>query len=202
MKKIWLISILFLLAQKITAQTFADSVFQHRQNYRNDFIKDEHSPLGAQDTAWLRFFAPDKKYRVIATFKMTPDATNFQMPTHSGKAKTYRKYGYLTFVLKGERMQLEVYQSPDLMKIAEYKDHLFVPFNDLTNYEETYGGGRYLDLSLNDIRDNTVVLDFNKSYNPYCAYASGYSCPIPPEANRLPIPIKAGEKMFGKKTEE
>jgi uncharacterized protein (DUF1684 family) len=151
---------------------------------------------------YLRFFWPKERYRVVAKFKATPEATPFQMPTHSGKAKTYRKYGVLSFRLLGAEYHLEVYQSPELIKREELKDHLFVPFNDISNYEETYGGGRYLDLSLRDIVDNTVVLDFNKAYNPYCAYAAGYNCPIPPEANRLPIKILAGEKTFGKKTDE
>ena len=61
------------------------------------------------------------------------------------------------------------------------------------------GGGRYIDLSIVDFTDNTIVLDFNRSYNPYCAYATGYNCPIPPEANRLPLAIRAGEQSFGKK---
>ena len=84
------------------------------------------------------------------------------------------------------------------MKNPKYIDHLFIPFNDLTNYEETYGGGRYIDLSLNDIKDGKVVLDFNKCHNPYCAYSDGYNCPIPPEANRLKVAVKAGEMNFGK----
>jgi uncharacterized protein (DUF1684 family) len=79
---------------------------------------------------------------------------------------------------------------------------LFIPFNDLTNYEETYGGGRYLDVSTTDIVNGKMVVDFNKSYNPYCAYSDGYNCPIPPDANKLQVTIKAGEKNYGKKIEE
>lgn len=97
---------------------------------------------------------------------------------------------------------LEVYQSPALMQKEELKDYLFIPFNDLTNYETTYAGGRYLDISRKDIKNNQVVIDFNKCYNPYCAYASGYSCPIPPAANKLNAKIEAGEKMFGKEVKE
>jgi len=196
--------LLFCLAvyTQASAQRYQDTLYKYRENYKNEFLHDERSPLTAQDTGYLRFYAPDATYRVIAALTITPKATPFSIPTHSGKSKIYRKYGYLTFRLKGEQMELEVYQSPDLMKNEQYKDYLFIPFNDLTNYEETYGGGRYLDLSLKEIQDNKVVLDFNKCYNPYCAYASGYNCPIPPEANRLPVAIKAGEKMYAKKIEE
>ena len=78
----------------------------------------------------------------------------------------------------------------------EYEDYLFIPFNDLTNGNETYDGGRYLDLKTTS--ESTIVIDFNKAYNPYCAYNDKYSCPIPPRENDLPIEIKAGILTFGK----
>jgi uncharacterized protein len=85
-----------------------------------------------------------------------------------------------------------------LMNRPEYADYLFVPFTDATTGNETYGSGRYIDLRLGDIKNNTVLLDFNKCYNPYCAYTSGYNCPIPPKENRLAVAVKAGEKVFPK----
>lgn len=179
-------------------QSHADSIQRHREHYKQEFLTDSNSPLKASDTGYLRFFPPDVAYWVVARFKLTPDTEPFQLPTSSGKTKTYRKYGEAHFKLFGRSYQLDVYQSPDLMKREELKDHLFVPFKDLTNYETTYGGGRYIDLSLQDIVNNTVIIDFNKAYNPYCAFAGGYSCPIPPEANHLRVQIKAGEKQYGK----
>jgi uncharacterized protein (DUF1684 family) len=89
-----------------------------------------------------------------------------------------------------------------LLKDPKYKDHLFIPFTDGTTYTETYGGGRYIDLSVNDIKNGKIELDFNKCYNPYCAYAGGFNCPIPPVENRLPVAIKAGEKLYGKAVKE
>jgi uncharacterized protein (DUF1684 family) len=82
------------------------------------------------------------------------------------------------------------------MRQEEYRDYLFLPFADLTNGEETYGGGRYLDLTIPT--GNTILLDFNKAYNPYCAYNPKYSCPLVPKQNRLDIPIIAGVKAFKK----
>ncbi len=85
------------------------------------------------------------------------------------------------------------------MAVAEYKDQLFLPFTDLTSGEESYAAGRYIDLIFDDILDNKVIIDFNKAYNPYCAYVSGkYNCPIPPRENSLNVAILAGEKNFGK----
>ncbi|HNJ28593.1 MAG TPA: DUF1684 domain-containing protein, partial [Ferruginibacter sp.] len=78
-------------------------------------------------------------------------------------------------------------------------DYLFVPFTDLTTGDESYGSGRYIEFYIQDIQgDGTLQLDFNKAYNPYCAYASGFKCPIPPRENALNVAIKAGEKNFAK----
>jgi hypothetical protein len=98
--------------------------------------------------------------------------------------------------------QLHAYQSIHWGKTEQYKDMLFIPFTDNTNNKTTYGGGRYIDLDIKEINAGKIVLDFNKCYNPYCAFADGYSCPIPPRENSLNIDIKAGEKLFGKKTKE
>lgn len=177
-------------------QTYADSIAIHRAMYRQEFITEERSPLKAQDTGYLRFFRPDEAYRVRASIVLTHTAAALEIPTHSGKTKTYRPYGIATFVLKGRTCSVHIYQSTTLIKKEQYRKHLFLPFNDLTNYEETYGGGRYLDLSTDDIVQGWLTIDFNKCYNPYCAYASGYSCPVPPVENRLGIRIEAGEQNF------
>jgi len=176
--------------------TYADSIAQHREKYRQDFLTDAHSPLKAADTGYLRFFAPNAAYCVTASFRLTPDAPVFDMATHSGKLKKYRCYGVVSFRIHDTLQTLEVYQGIDLMKQPDLKDYLFIPFTDLTNYETTYGGGRYLDLRTGDIKNNRVTIDFNKCYNPYCAYAGGYSCPVPPDANKLKIAVPAGEMQY------
>lgn len=178
------------------AQSYTDSISQYRAQYKQEFITDKNSPLHSADTAYLRFYAPDEAYKVNAFVHLSNDSPPFKMKTHSGKEKMYRKYGELHFKLKGKKAMLEIYQSISLMKNEAYKDYLFIPFNDLTNYETTYAGGRYLDISIKDIKNGAVQLDFNKCYNPYCAFASGYSCPIPPDANKLKLRIEAGEMNF------
>jgi len=85
------------------------------------------------------------------------------------------------------------------MTSTDYADYLFIPFTDNTSGNESYGGGRYLDYKISDIKNNKLLLDFNKAYNPYCAYTTGYNCPIPPAENDLKVAIKAGEKAFEKK---
>ncbi len=122
----------------------------------------------------------------------------FTIPTVDGKQKEYFKYGILSFKIKGEKLQLYVYQSLALMRIPKYKNYLFIPFKDFTSGKETYGGGRYLDIEMTDIQTDVVILDFNKAYNPYCAFGDGFSCPVPPKENHLKSQIKAGEKNFKK----
>jgi hypothetical protein len=180
------------------AQRYADSIAQYRQHYKSDFLTDARSPLKTADTGFLRFYPADIAYRVKAIFVPTPQSPEFSMPTHSGKDKAFRQYGTATFRLHDTLLVLHVYQNLALIKDPKYKDDLFIPFTDLTNYEETYAGGRYIDVSINDIKKNELILDFNTCYNPYCAFATGYSCPIPPDENKLPVHIRAGEKLFGK----
>ena len=101
-------------------------------------------------------------------------------------------YAKLTFTLAGQERTLSIYQNVRLSQMPQYRDYLFLPFNDLTNGDGSYGGGRYLDLRMP--KGDTIVLDFNKCYNPYCAYNHKYSCPFPPDGQYVPVAIEAGVK--------
>ena len=137
------------------------------------------------------FFPINLKYRVSAKLTKTENAEPFELPTSSGKTKTYQEYGKASFVLDGKELTLTLYQSLALSKQEGYEDYLFLPFRDATNEIETYGGGKYMDLKIPT--GNTIILDFNKSYHPLCAYnAFDYSCPIVPRENFLPVRIEAG----------
>lgn len=140
----------------------------------------------------LPFFPVDYAYYVEATFVRDSTAAPFRMKTSNDKEKEYRKYGELHFQLNKQALRLVVYQSLTLINTKEYADYLFVPFTDLSNGHQSYGGGRYLDLRQGQIQAGKVQLDFNRAYNPYCAYATGFSCPIPPAENRLPVAIPVG----------
>jgi uncharacterized protein (DUF1684 family) len=155
--------------------------------------------IKGDDRKKLSFFPVNEKYRVKAKFEKTTSNSWFLMPTSGTLKKTYRLYGVLHFKIDGAPLQLNVYQSQDLLQSEKYKDYLFLPFTDSTSGYESYHGGRYLDLTFDDIQGNEVVLDFNKAYNPYCAYVTGrYNCPIPPPENHLHIAVKAGEKSYNK----
>ena len=163
------------------------------------FRNPEVSPLPdryRKDFEGLEFFPPDTAYRVRARLQLTPEALPFDMPTSTAEMTQERLFGILTFELQGQPYRLEVYQNPDLMLQEGFEDYLFLPFTDRTNGEETYEGGRYIDLRIPE--GDVLLLDFNKAYNPYCAYNPSYSCPIVPEVNHIPARIRAGVKRFVK----
>jgi hypothetical protein len=166
------------------------------------FKNPETSPLPdryRKDFEGLEFFEPNHEYMVKAKFVRTPGAIPFLMPTTTNRKSEEVVYGIAHFELNGVSHQLEIYQNKELMLKDEYKDHLFLPFLDRTNGEETYAGGRYIDLSIP--KEDSIVIDFNKAYNPYCVYNKKYSCPIVPGVNTLDTCILAGVKDFkvGKK---
>lgn len=178
---------------------YAEEVAKHRETYKSDFITSSSSPLKSKDDlSFLRFYEPDSTYRVIATIQLTPKAEPFDMPTYSGKTQPHVAYALLSFTVNGKPQQLTIYRNLNLLRMPEYRDYLFLPFKDATSGLSTYGGGRYLDFRMGDIKNGQMTLDFNKAYNPYCAYREGYSCPIPPKNNVLPVAIEAGEKTYGK----
>lgn len=168
----------------------------HRLRYKTSFLQNERSPLTASDTSFLDFYQPDQRWVKKAVFTPSNKDNVIEIPTYSGIKKPYRLYGTVTFKDDKKSYVLEVYKSAQMPENPLYKNHLFLPFKDETNGDETYGGGRYMDLTVSDIKNNKITLDFNKCYNPWCAYSDGYNCPVPPKSNHLPIRVPAGEKMF------
>jgi hypothetical protein len=193
-----------LVCQVVAAQNhtldFQQTIQQHRQHYKEEFLKETRSPLTAKDTAFLDFFPADIQWQVKARFTATPDAQPFDMPTYSGKTAQYQQYGVLAFDKNGTTYSLAVYQNLRLLKMPEYQDYLFLPFKDLTNGDISYGGGRYFEFRTGDLSTENgqtwMTLDFNTCFNPYCAYSDGYNCPVPPKVNHLPIAVEAGERQF------
>lgn len=195
MKRILSITCLFFSLNSFSQSSgYIDSVRQFQQNYIQT-----HGVVNEANRKYIHFFSTNNKYRVLATFKKLDDAKGFIMKTSGTKTKKYFKYGTLSFIIDNKQLKLFVYQGEQSMNDEKYKNYLFVPYTDLTSGNKSYGGGKYLDFMMEDIQNNTLLIDFNKAYNPYCAYTSGYNCPIPPRENHLPIAIKAGEMNFGLK---
>ncbi|MFC0515279.1 DUF1684 domain-containing protein [Mucilaginibacter angelicae] len=192
----------FILFLALSAASFAQNhqaqIAEFRKGYMDDFLKDPHSPLKQEDLQFLRFYDADSTYRVTAKAELLTNQPAFIIPTFSGAGSQYVRYAQLSFTLKGKPIQLTIYKSIALSQNPAFSNYLFLPFTDATNGSETYGGGRYIDLTTKDIKNGSIVIDFNKAYNPYCAFSSGYSCPKPPDENRVDLAVEAGEKNFGK----
>jgi|SRR6218665_459293 len=173
------------------------NVTKFQDELNAEFASKEKSPLTEKDLKefkTLDFFAADPDFFVLANFKRTKKEKPFKMKTSTDRLPVYVKYGELEFELKGRNFKLNVYQNIELTKKKGFEDYLFLPFSDLTSGKETYIGGRYIDVKIP--KGDTMVVDFNTAYNPYCAYNHKYSCPIVPLENDLDIEIKAGVKTF------
>ncbi len=175
-----------------------DKSFTPFQKEMNEFFKDASiSPLKEKDLKnfkGLDFFAFDSSYVVNAALTRTPEEKSFKMKTTTDRLPEYVKHGIVTFDLFDKSYSLNIYRNLDIIDRDE--DYLFLPFLDDTNGDESYGGGRYIDLDVTE--DDSLVIDFNSAYNPYCTYNEKYSCPIVPRENYLPIKINAGVKAFSK----
>lgn len=195
-----LLTLIFLLQTfSIAAQdTDALAASLAAQNELNaEFANPETTILEPADFAvfeGLEFYPIASEYIVTAEFVRTPNEKPFLMPTTTARRPEYVKYGEVHFKLKGKDCKLNIYKSTSGYDEPGYEDYLFLPFTDLTSGDGSYGGGRYLDLRIPE--GNTVVLDFNRAYNPYCAYSARFSCPIPPAENDLLLRVEAGVKNF------
>ncbi len=182
------------------SQSVKDSIINHIKTEQEQLIRfyidSATTPLSQEerkDFTGIHHFPINLKYRVTATLTKYNQTDTVIFPTSSGKNKRYIKYALATFKLRGKKHTLTLYRMADAKK-PELLTHVFLPFTDLTSNNETYGGGRYIDLETTD--DNTIIIDFNLCYHPYCAYShNGWSCPIPPKENFLNTRICAGVRF-------
>jgi len=187
----------FLLLMSVSLVMSQETAAEYQANLNREFATREESPLTDEDFKVfqsLEFYPIDEKFIVEAKFVRTPKEKVFKMKTSTTRLPEYKKYGELLFQIDGKSFKLNVYQNIELSKKEGYEDYLFLPFSDLTCGKESYIGGRYIDMRIP--KTKTMTIDFNKAYNPYCAYNHKYSCPIVPLENDLPIEILAGVKKF------
>ena len=173
------------------------------QQKLNSVFKDaSKSPLLNKDLKsfkGLDFFPIDSSFIIKASLKRTPETEFYEMATNTDEKFYYREFGVLTFTIQSIKMQLTLYQSLEESEHPLFEDYLFLPFTDETSGEISYGGGRYMDIYKSKINTNdTIELNFNNTYNPYCAYNDSYSCPLTPRKNHLNIAVRAGIKDFKK----
>jgi uncharacterized protein (DUF1684 family) len=173
------------------------AVAKFQKKLNTEYADAKTSPLTAEDLAFFKtldFYPVSETFFVVAKVIRTQKEKPFKMETSTDRKPMYVKYGELSFTIDGRDFKLNVYKNIELSKKKQYKDYLFLPFSDLTSGTESYIGGKYIDLRIP--KGDTIVIDFNTSYNPYCAYNHKYSCPKVPLENDLDIEIKAGVKKF------
>jgi uncharacterized protein (DUF1684 family) len=175
-------------------------VQQARRQKNLQFRTAADSPLLAGEKLGfdsLKYFPPDVNYRITAHLHRLDAALAppLNLRQSDGSTEVYRQWANVDFTIPGQTalQKLVLLQKAGP---AGAQEALFVPFTDATNGHQTYGGGRYLDLPLPADGAAEITLDFNAAYNPYCAYNSAYSCPVPPAENKLTVDIAAGEKAF------
>ncbi|WP_139959544.1 DUF1684 domain-containing protein [Flavicella sediminum] len=197
MKKIVLLICFLSTVTAIAQDAYTKKITAFQEKLIHEYATKDSSPLTKKDLSdfkALPFFKIDKKYKILASLQLTPEAPMFPLTTSTKRKPLYRQYAIARFIIDGAGYQLSIYRSQDSKMNPEYQDYLFLPFKDLTNGESSYGAGRYIDVFISDIVNNQIIIDFNKAYNPYCAYNYKYSCPIPPAENHLDIAIEAGVK--------
>lgn len=178
---------------------YVNSIFEQRTRHYNELTDTAISRFNQEERQHFiekrpDYFEPDPNYFIDAVFTLDTSTAVFEMQTTTDRKPKYRIFGYLVFTVKDTLQKLTVYQNFDYKDHPEHGKVLFVPFMDNTNEFGTYGGGRYIDIPI--LTTPNIQLDFNTAYNPYCAYADRWSCPIVPAANHMDVAIFAGEKKY------
>lgn len=198
MKKVLMLASLILLTWACESnKTQMDETIEFQKELNQEFSNAKTSPLpkdALKNFTSLDFFPIDNDFIIEGQLKVTPEEKPFEMITTTNRRPFYRKYGEVTFQYQGKTYVLDVFQDLALIQDQQYADYLFLPFTDLTSGVTSYGGGRYLNLTIP--KEDTIILNFNKAYNPYCVYNPKYSCPIPPEQNFLNFEVNAGVKDY------
>lgn len=166
-----------------------------RQEKNKFFLLDSRSPLTQSlrvGFKGLAYYPPDQKLRFEPKLYEYKEKTKIKVGDSSGKERLFLKWGEFRFRIGETRYVLQAYKS-------DYsQESLFIPFRDITNGKETYSAGRYIDIdsTKHTIDKGKWILDFNRAYNPFCAYSSVYSCPFVPPENWLKVAVRAGEKKY------
>jgi len=160
------------------------------------FKSEENSPILLHEKSGFRglnYYPVNPNLRFSAKLHRYPRPDRIRLGTNTGEIRGGLRYGYFDFKVGAQTCRLQVYRLEDA---ANHEASLFIPFRDATSGQETYGAGRYIDLKENT--SGVYDLDFNRAYNPFCAYNTEYSCPLPPAENTLTVPIRAGEKKYSR----
>lgn len=177
--------------ERYSPSFYIDTIESERVEKDRFFRTSPYSPIEDRiNFQGLNYYPPDPDFRFTLPLIPVEEAEEITFPTSTGDEQLYYKAGAIEFEVDGQPARLAVYRSP-------HHDELFLPFRDATSGSETYGAGRYLEPQ--ELPNGELLVDFNRAYNPYCAYSDSFSCPLPPFENHLTsVAIRAGEKDYKK----
>jgi uncharacterized protein (DUF1684 family) len=189
-----LVSILYSLQPGETDGTYITKIERARKEKDHYMRTADDSPFAAKSAEFkgLKYFPIDGKFRINARLTPVENKKALSLPTSDQSQKSYLEYAYAEFEIDGVENKLLILE---IMDSGPYRGTLFLAFSDETSANETYGGGRYLDIKKVP-GSSSITLDFNEAYNPYCAYNDSFSCPLPPQENLLKVAIRAGEMTY------
>lgn len=178
-----------------SSEGYLEEIKQYREE-KDKLMVTDGNPFAADASAFtgLKYFEINPAYRISATLTHIKEKKVVRLSTNDGLENRYLEYGYAEFAFGGEKCKLLILE---MTEPGPNRGTLFLAFADNTSATETYGAGRYLDVKKAP-GSRSILLDFNKAYNPYCAYIDNYSCPFPPKENLLTVAIRAGEKIYPK----
>ncbi len=172
-----------------SAPTYAELASKAREQYKIDLAKMDKSPIEEVGSQGFRYFEPKEDWIFEADFRKAESGKKFEIQLTDSTFEAISLAGYASFTKDGQKY--------DVMVFDEGFQYI-LPFKDLSNGKETYGGGRYINIGKGKLVGKKLTVDFNESHNFYCAYDENYVCPIPPVENRLNLAVTAGEKIFDK----
>lgn len=185
--------VIYSLQGSQTSDTYLEEIMQYREEKDKLMLGDEAPFAGkADEFTGLKYFDTNPDYRISASLEPIKSKKVVRLATNDGLETRYLEYAYAHFAIDNVKCRLLILE---IMESGPDRGTLFLAFADETSTRETYGAGRYLDIK--KVPGSTsVLLDFNKAYNPYCAYSDKFSCPFPPKENILNVAIRAGEKVY------
>lgn len=196
MKKVWLILIplavvIFIMTRSGgNDEAYTQEVLEYWAD-RNDFFRtSEASPFvqKGQEYEEVAYFEPRIEFKVNGKLNRLSKRETLTLGNSDGTSTTYLKYAFVNFKIKDQECSLLI------LRALGFGNQYLLAFGDGTSGDTTYGGGRYLDVIIG--KSDQITLDFNKAYNPYCAYFDDFTCPLPPRENLLEVSIEAGEKNY------
>lgn len=169
------------------SESYFDTIKKQRDIFLKNLMSEKDSPISSiKDFSGIKYFEADKNFIVDADFKAESAGQGMILMTDSTQTEIKRA-GTATFSVDGKTFTVNIFDE------GEY---FLFPFRDLTSGKETYGGGRFINISKDKLKDDKLEIDFNNAHNFYCAYNESFICPIPPKENFINTEIKAGEKKY------